>query len=653
MLHLALADMRVEADAVRRPRSAQERRALPRLVRRVLRWALGLAAAILLIILAAGLGFAGSTGRIPAGVTALGVELGGLTPTEAQAKLEAEAARYAEIPVQFTAAGKSFEVSPSSLDVRSDWSAVVEDARHAGDGPIPLRGLKRLRLRFFGYQPAVLAQAYDDGVVFKLSEIARSVEEPAREASIALRGTRPEIVPAQVGQKLDRQAARPLVLTALQSFERQPVALPVVVSRPTVTGSDLETALRDARMALSKPVRLTSGQTGWRIRPRRMATFLVLPADGAIELSIGGPQIEEFFGRLAERVKREPVDAELVVAEDGSVRVQAASDGIALDREATAAAVLAAALSPTERRADLVVATQPPGLTTEQAEGMGIERQLASYTTLYAGSSDRIRNLQLAVSMLDGVIIGPGETFSFNETVGPRTEDRGFRTAPVIVGDQYEEDVGGGVSQVATTMFNVAWEAGLPIVERHPHALYISRYQLGRDATVNYPNLDFRFRNDTNGSLLLKTGYDESGLSISILGPDTDRRVVSEAGELEEIGPPTEERTRDPDLPKGTEIIEEEGAPETRVTVIRTVYEGDAILRAETWTTQYKSESIVITVGTKPAEEPPPGEEDAETGSAPAAPVSADGSADEPNLQEMPIPGPEDPAEAEPATVAP
>lgn len=643
--------MRAEADAARSPQSARKRQASPRVARRLSRWGLWLAAAVLVVALAAGLGFAGSTERIPAGVTVMGIDVAGLTPAEAQVKLEAEAARYAEVPVQFTVAGTSFEVSPSSLDVRTDWVAVMEDARSAGDGPMPFRGLKRLQIRFFGYEPAVEAQAYDEGVDYKLSEIAKSVDEPPREASIALRGTRPELVPAEVGLELDRQATRPLVVGALHSFDREPVELPVTVSEPTVTEADLEPALTETRIALSKPVRVSWGETGWRIRPRRMATFLVLPAGGSTELGIGGPQIEEFFDRLAQRVKREPADAQFVVAEDGSVRVQESQEGIALDREATAAAILSAALSATERQVELVVATQPPGLTTQQAEAMGIERQLSSYTTLYAGSSDRIRNLQLAVSMLDGVLIGPGETFAFNETVGPRTEDRGFRLAPVIVGDQYEDDVGGGVSQVATTMFNAAWEAGLPIVERHPHALYIARYPLGRDATVNYPDLDLRFRNDTNGSLLLKTGYGEAGIQITILGPDTGRRVVSEAGELEEIGPTKEERTLDPDLPKGTEIVEEEGAPETRATVTRTVYQGDVVLRAETWTTEYKSEPKLITVGTKPVEEPPPAEEDAETGTAPAVPDSEVGPADEPAVAE--VPGPEPPADSEAATPEP
>ena len=127
---------------------------------------------------------------------------------------------------------------------------------------------------------------------------------------------------------------------------------------------------------------------------------------------------------------------------------------------------------------------------------MGIERRLSSYTTLYAGTPGPITNLQLGVSLVNGAWSPPAAR-SLNDRVGERTIERGFRPAPVIIKDEYDEDVGGGAPQVATTVFNAAWEVGLKIVERNLHSLYISRYQLGRDATVNYPDLDPKFVNDT------------------------------------------------------------------------------------------------------------------------------------------------------------
>src|SRR4030095_1264798 len=121
---------------------------------------------------------------------------------------------------------------------------------------------------------------------------------------------------------------------------------------------------------------------------------------------------------------------------------------------------------------------------------MGIDRRMSSYKTYNSGTADRITNLRLGVQALDDTLVPPGGTFSLNGASGERTIERGFKPAPVIIGTQFSEEVGGGTSQVATTVFNAAWEAGLRITDRHPHSLYISRYQIGRAATVHSPSLD-------------------------------------------------------------------------------------------------------------------------------------------------------------------
>ena len=248
-----------------------------------------------------------------------------------------------------------------------------------------------------------------------------------------------------------------------------------------------------------------------------------------------------------------------------------------------------------------VVVSAEPELTTAEAKGMGVTASLASYFTAYAGTADRIRNLQLAVAYLDGTRVAPGDTFSFNAAVGERTEERGFRPAPVIVGGEYEEGVGGGVSQVATTVFNAAWEAGLRITERAPHSLYISRYEAGRDATVNYPNLDLKWVNDTGGWVVLRGFSGGTGITISLLGAPTGRRVETVSGELRVTGPVPVKEVPDPTLTVGDQIVEEEGSQPQRIVVRRTVYDGDGdVLYAESWTTAYLGEKRVVRVGTKP-----------------------------------------------------
>jgi vancomycin resistance protein YoaR len=574
------------------------------------RWRVGLwaVAATLVGLIAAGVLFAGSPERIPAGVTLAGVNVAGLTAEEAETKLRKRAAELASVPVVFSAGKRRWAITPRQLEVRVDWNAAVEEALDVGEGPLPLRGLKRVKVRLFGEDLEPHADYFEAGLEFRVNDMARRVERPAREAAIALRGLTPVIVPAEAGRELVREEAKSMIVAALAGFERTPVTLPVRVDEPEVTAARLEPVADQVRTALSAPVRFRFRGAQLTIQPSELAPLLDLPRDGRTQLRVGGPAAVRFFRNLARGVARKPVSAEFEPLAGDRVRVVPGHNGRALDVEASGRSLLAGALSTTRREAVLVVGTVEPRLTTAEARSLRITRLLSAYRTAYSGTYDRIRNLQLAVGALDGTLLAPGKEFSFNREVGPRTRERGYRRAPVIINGEYKDGVGGGVSQVATTVFNAAWEAGLKVTARTAHALYISRYPLGRDATVNYPDVDFRFRNDTKGWIYIRARYDDTGIAIMLLGRPTNRRVVSVAGELEEIGPPEVEHEPDPTLFVGEKVVEDLGEPARAVSVIRTVYVGDEVLYRETWHTTYRSEPKIVRVGTmpKPVETKPP-----------------------------------------------
>jgi vancomycin resistance protein YoaR len=553
-----------------------------------------------------GLAFAGSPARIADGVEIAGVDVGGLTPKEARLLLERRFDRVARVPVVFTAGGEEHPIRATTLSVEADWAAAIESAAREGEGFGPIRGFRRLETRFFGAEIAPPVRVYEAALEFKLGQLAREIDQRHVEAKLVRRGLEIETVAGQPGRHLDRETAAGRIVRALARLERgQPVALPVVVDPVEVTAADLAPAARDARLALSAPVRLTYEETRWRLPRWRIAELLTLPVAGATDVTIAGPGAEAWFGKLRKTVERAPVDATFRPAGD-TVEIVPAKDGLAVDVPATAANILAAATSAGDRTAALVVRTAEAERTTADARAMGVERRLASYTTAYAGTPDRITNLQLGVSLVSGALVAPGDTFSFNERVGERTVERGFRPAPVIIKDEYEEDVGGGVSQVATTVFNAAWEAGLKITERNPHSLYISRYQLGRDATVNYPDLDLKFVNDTPKWIYLAGGYGGGGITVTVYGGGPERRVESSSGTMRVTGPAPIRRVKDPTLEKGRTVVEEEGSPARATSVDRTVYGEDGeVIHDETWNTSYRGEYRVVRVGTKPKPKPP------------------------------------------------
>jgi vancomycin resistance protein YoaR len=554
-----------------------------------------------------GLAFAGSRAELALGTEVAGIDVGGLTERDAVAKLNALYDEVRARPVTFVAAEERATYASNQLGVEPDWHGAVAAAARAGDGFGPIRGFRRIHTRFFGAEILPRIAVSDAALEFALDKIAERTNRPPRSAALVRRGLRIEVVPERSGRRLEREASANLVVRELGSLDRsrEATALPVAVTRPRVTAANLAAAARRARFAISAPVVLEGQARSWRLPRWRIAELLALPREGTKRLAIGGPRAGAYFEQLGERVGVPPRDAGFVVSGD-LVKVVPSRNGTELDVPRTAKALLRAATSPSNRVARVSIAVAKPDITTKEAVAMGIDTRMASYKTYNSGTWDRITNLRLGVTNLDDTLVPPGGTFSLNEAIGERTEERGFRKAPVIIGTRYEEEVGGGTSQVATTVFNAAWEAGLRITERNPHSLYIDRYQLGRDATVYWPSLDLKFVNDTDSWVLVKGFPESDGITVSIYGGER-RRVESSEGSMTITGSPPVRRVKDPKLAVGRSVVEESGSSPSRTTVTRTVYSPSGeLIREETWNTSYKGETKVVRVGTKRPEPEPP-----------------------------------------------
>jgi vancomycin resistance protein YoaR len=572
--------------------------------------------AVLLVLsgIVLGLAFAGSPTTLAEGVRIAGLDVGGLKPGEARRLLQRKWEAVEHTPIAFRAADRTWRLSASQLGVRPDWGAAVDSARRQGQGFAPLRGFRRLDMRFFGSDLAPPTQVYDTALEFVLDRIGRAVDVPHREASVTLHGLQPSVVPANSGRELDRRTAATTLVRSLASLSRQPVELPVQLDAPKVTQGDLTVIVAEVKTALSAPVHLTLGKTRFRLNPTKIARLLELPADGRRDLRIGGAGANAWFAKLAERVDRAPVDASWAITSH-RIRVVPDKPGVSLDALKSAKALLHAVLvtDPALRSAKLVTETLRADLTTKDAEAMHIKGLVAAYETVYGGDPNRIHNVQLVSHLVDGHLIAPGATFSFNDATGARTAEKGFRDAPVIINGELQTGLGGGVCQVSTTVFNAAYEAGLPIVARTNHALYISHYPQGRDATVNYPDVDLKFVNDTGNWLLLRTWVGSSSLTVALYGTSVGRRVVSDVGPLRVTGAPPVKRIRDPSLPADQKVVESSGEPSRATSVRRRVYDANGkLIHDDTFYSSYRAEPEIVRVGTqapptkpKPKKKPP------------------------------------------------
>jgi vancomycin resistance protein YoaR len=575
---------------------------------RTLRYTLLGAGGFALVLVVLGFAFAGSSGSLPAGAKIAGVEVGGLSPNAAQQVLERRALALRRVPVVLTRGDRRFTIRPAGVAVEVDWAAAVEAARQEGEGLGPVQGFKRIGLHVFGADVSPAVDVYEPALERQLNRIAAALDDPHRDAAVRLRGLEPRIVKGREGVVLDREAASRLIVQALAGFERRPLALPVRIDRPSVRADDLALAEAQVRTALSAPVKLTLGPTTYRIPRWRIAKLLALPQDGTRALRIGGPYAERYFKRLERTVGRPARSADWEVTAAGKVKVVPHRNGRTLDVRQTSRTLLAAALQPAavNRVAEVEIVSKTPPRTTAEAKAMGITGLVGGYTTIYGGIANRIHNVQLVARLIDRTLIPPQSQFSFNRTTGERTPEKGFLEAPVIINGELQTALGGGVCQVSTTVFNAAYEAGLPIDSRTNHALYISHYPQGRDATVNYPDIDLKFRNDTNKWLLLRTFVGSSSLTVNLYGKPNGRRVESETGPLVVTGPVPVKRTFDPNLPKGKTVIDQVGSPSRSTSVRRKVYSPSGkLLYDATWYSSYRGDYQIVRVGTKEPEPKP------------------------------------------------
>ena len=584
---------------VRRRRQARARR-----IRR-----LSLAALLLLALLAliGVIFYAGAPGTIAKGVKIDGVDVGGLSTTEAAKTLERQSQATLGTPIRFVAGGKSFSISASDLGLGPDWKAAAASARSRGDGFAPVRGVRRLKLRLFGGDVSAEATYRQAALKAELTRIAAKVNRPHRDAALVRRGLHAVVVPARVGNVLDRRAAGATIVAALASLDRgEPVTLPMMVDNPRVTAPMLAKAAAQLRTAVSAPVVLSLGPTHYRIPRWRIATLLKLPQNGAAKLRLGGPAADAFFKAQQKTVDRPAHDAQFVVASNG-VTIQPSRDARVIDVPATADALLAAAVRPANRTAAIVVVTRPAERTTKDAQAMGITGLYSSFTTYYGGVPNRIHNVQVVSHLVDNTLIAPGKEFSFNGTTGERNAAKGLLEAPVIINGELENGLGGGTCQVSTTVFNAAYEGGLPITARTNHALYISHYPQGRDATVNYPDLDLKFVNDTDHWLLLRTFVSSSSLTVNLYGTPQHRKVVTRTAPLTTTGPIPEKVEKDPTMLVGKRVVDHEGTPPMYTSVNRKVYDDNGkLLYDNTWYSSYVGDKSIIREGTKPKPKPTP-----------------------------------------------
>ena len=501
-----------------------------------------IAAGILVAVLAAGyLGlctWVGASGTTLPGTTAGGVELGGLTRDQVERRLDEELKQgYTgkEITLQVDGTSQSYTVSGSVLDV--DTSAVTDAACGLSQGNFFSRGWRLIQSLLGGNDievPLSYTQEGEAQVDALLTQIESELGGGVQETTWEVQGDQLVFHMGTPGRAFDLSNTKADILEAFAGESQEPLVLSTVTTDPADV--DVE-AVHDQVYAEVQNAALDK------------ETFEITPSVTGLDFQVADAQ------------------AALKDADWGSD--------------------VSVALTVTE-----------PTVSTESLKELLFRDVLGEASSSVSGSSNRKSNVKLSASVCDGIILLPGEVFSYNNTTGSRTADKGYLPAPSYVGGKSTDEVGGGICQTSSTIYYAALNSNLKIVERHNHMFAVGYVPDGMDATVWYGASDFRFENDTDYPIKIVTEYKNSRLTVQIYGTKTDDLYVKMTNkELSSTAWSTEYKV-DPSLPAGTTKTEQTPYRGRVVEAYRNVYDGNGNLVSSTLESKstYKMRNQIILV---------------------------------------------------------
>lgn len=569
-----------------------------------------------------------SLGRIHPGVTAAGIPIGGLSRDAAAERLATELqARLAE-PVTVAFEETTWTVTAEEIAAVPDGPAAAELAFRVGRSGDVLGAIaQRMSLWFVPLDVDVPVSSDTSATTALIASIAEEIDRDPLDATIVIEDLTPRIEPASLGLAVQVDVLEADILDAIVAEERR-VDVNASFVPVRVTDEGARDALGQVERMLAGPVSVTYEAKSWEFGPERIAEWIGFRIAGSaaepsaesspagvatqtapsgessgtavLEAFIDADEASATISAAVGEAGRPAVDASFKVS-SGRVTIVPSQDGTGPDIETLAREMTIVLKGSGDRTLELKTQRLEPELTTEEAQGMGIKERISTYTTNYDSSNKpRVNNIHTLADAIDGTLVGPGETFSFNETVGPRTAAKGYQEANAIVNGKLVPQLGGGICQFGTTIFNAVFESGLPIVERKNHSYYIASYPDGRDATVSWGGPDFKFKNDTGTWVLIATGYSNSSVTVSLYGTDPGYEVKAQKGPWTGVTTHPVKEIDDPTLPVGRRVVEETGHDGRTIVIKRTVTKNGQVVREDSFKSVYKTIQEVVRVGTMP-----------------------------------------------------
>ncbi|MHB1004385.1 MAG: VanW family protein [Chloroflexota bacterium] len=536
------------------------------------------------------------TDLVHPGLLSLGLNLSGYSEGEAKRALTAEFAKYALDDVVLRYGGEEWRQTPGALGLRFDVDNTVREAMSHGRTGTPLRRLVDLISAWRDGRPTAPVLTVDEArAAAVVRDLARAIDRPTVNASMLIRsGGVVEVSPAQVGRKVDTAETLKRLRQSLLSLSSGPSEIAVDEVPPRVLEAQLAAARETALRLVGAPLTVVYGREATKLDTQQLTAMLIFREEGGKTVAeLDEVALADVVQTIAKRIDKQPQDARFRF-KDGKVQLVAESvEGASVEVGPSVQSIREAALGEV-RIVPLVVTKLPPNYPSSAIGQIVIREKIVEAETVYGDTgADRQHNVRLAVSRLDGVLIPPGGTFSFNQSLSTTRLMDGYKMGWGIIntkdGPETVPSEAGGICQVSTTLFHAAFWAGLRIDQRTEHLYWIPRYgkpplgRTGLDSTVDGSGspdtLDFKFTNNTPNWLAIGGRWDDKNIYFALYG--TKPTWTVEVGEpvISNIVKTDPElvRTYDADLKPGEEVWVESAQDGFDVVIKRVVREGNRI----------------------------------------------------------------------------
>ena len=578
------------------------------------------ASLLAIFVVGASVDLALNAGKVHRGVSLLNVDLGGATQAQAAEKIETALAASLDNQVVVSYDGSEWPVTGAQIGIVFNAEDMAAQAYAVGrSGGVATQLTQRVSALISGVAIDLESSFDEEASAPFFTAVSDQANVAPTDATVVLSSGKFTVKDGADGRgvKLD-QMVRDLPLALVRGDERYEV--PVGVVSMDITLAEAQAAADVAAKLTDESVTVTYESDKWKFSPAKiselftfvrsddatdgvvLATFdtpktgvVLIPAVGTANVS------EVVLKTVGTEVGTAPQDATFKTG-NGTVSIVPSKSGVGADPAKLAADLVATLESEKSPKAvTIVTTTVEPAITTADAKAMGVVERISTYTTTFSsGNAPRVNNIKTLAAALDGTLIAPGATFSFNGTVGERTADKGYMEAGAIVNGELVNQLGGGICQVNTTLFNAVLLSGLPINERRNHSYYISHYPLGRDATVSWGGPDFKFTNDSDTWVLISTGATNGSVTISIYGTDPGYDVTLKTSGWLSVKAFKTKEIPDPTMAIGRRVVETAGVAGGRVSLTRTVTKDGTTVRSDTFPSSYTTVTEVVRVGTKP-----------------------------------------------------